>query len=117
MNRRQFLATGAVTAVVSHSAAPASQATEKRSEPLKASYWGPEYYGGEEHTTFTMENGGQTIELYDAVSGDWFRSEHLTTAVCIPPLGRADDVTASFENVETLDEFITAVNDTFGTVV
>src|SRR5437763_11132494 len=45
MNRRQFLATSAVTAVALQAAVPAS---EIRSKPLKASYWGPEYYGEEE---------------------------------------------------------------------
>ena len=48
MNRRQFLATSAVSAVASQAAVPANQASEIRSEPLKASYWGPEYYGEEE---------------------------------------------------------------------
>src|ERR1700746_1342662 len=48
MNRRQFLATSAVTSVISQSASRANQLSEIRSEPLKASYWGPEYYGEEE---------------------------------------------------------------------
>ena len=48
MNRRQFLATSAVSAVASQAAVPANQASEILGEPLKASYWGPEYYGEEE---------------------------------------------------------------------
>lgn len=74
-----------------------------------------DYYGDDDRTIFTMTNGGTVIELQDAVSGEFFRSEDLTYAGKETFL-TTEDVTAWFENVETMDEFITAVNDTFGMV-
>lgn len=74
-----------------------------------------DYYGDDDRTVFTMENGAQVIVLVDAVSGDFFRPEDLTEAVLDSPFD-VTNITPSFESVETLEEFITAVNDTFGTV-
>lgn len=76
-----------------------------------------EFYDDEDLTSFIMESGEQAIELIDAVSDGFFLSDHLTEAILYNGLGFPTDVTSSFENVETLEEFITAVNDTFGTVV
>ena len=77
-----------------------------------------EYHGGEDFTSFTIVNGSQTIELLDAVSGDSFRSEDLTEAIFYT--GRATfgpdavrNATPSFESVETLEEFLTAVDGWF----
>lgn len=76
-----------------------------------------DYYGDDTGTAYVLENGGQTLSIYDAVSGDSFDADNLTVAVLVRPGYAAEDVTAKFEDVETLDEFITAVNDTFGTVL
>lgn len=76
-----------------------------------------DWSGDDDGTVFTMTNGGQEVELRDAVSGDSFRSEDLTGAFIFTDGPRVRDVTPAFEDVETLDEFIMAVNDTFGTVV
>lgn len=75
-----------------------------------------EYYGDDNRTVYTIANGGQVIEINDAVSGDSFRSEDLTVAYHINAYGDMLNITPSFENVETHDEFITAVNDLFGSI-
>lgn len=48
MNRRQFLATGSAATLASRASVLANQTGRIRSEPLRATYWGPEYYGSEE---------------------------------------------------------------------
>lgn len=76
-----------------------------------------DFTGDDDGTVFTMTNGGQEIELRDAVSGEWFRAEDLTAAFHFSDGPSIREVTSAFEDAETMAEFLTAVNDTFGIVV
>jgi dTDP-4-amino-4,6-dideoxygalactose transaminase len=48
MDRRQFLATGAVTALAAKPKPVAAGVNPVRSQPLKSTFWGPEYYDEKE---------------------------------------------------------------------
>lgn len=70
----------------------------------------PEYVGEDDGTTFTITQGDKEIQIFNAVSGDSFNAENLSSAsYYFGIIGK--DVTRSFEDVETLEEFIYAVKD------
>ena len=70
----------------------------------------PEYVGEDDGTTVTITYGDKEIQVFNAVSGDSFVAESLSSAsYYFGIIGK--DVTRSFEDVETLDEFIYAVKD------
>jgi hypothetical protein len=69
-----------------------------------------EYVGEDDFTTFTVSVGDKEITLIDAVSGDSFKPENLTHAsYYFGDIGK--DVTRKFEDVETVEEFVYAVQD------
>jgi len=70
----------------------------------------PEYVGEDDGTTYTITQGDKEIQIFNAVSGDSFVAENLSSAsYYFGIIGK--DVTRSFEDVETLEEFIYAVKD------
>jgi len=69
-----------------------------------------EYHGDDDGTYFTITTGDKEIILFDAVSGESFRPEHLSSAsYSFGMMGK--DVTRSFEDADTLDAFLYAVQD------
>lgn len=70
----------------------------------------PEYVGEDDGTTYTITQGDKEIQIFNAVSGDSFVAENLSSAsYYFGIIGK--DVTRAFEDVETLEEFMTAVNE------
>src|SRR5690349_10609103 len=70
----------------------------------------PEYVGEDDFTSYTITLGDKEIQIFNAVSGDSFVAENLSSAsYYFGLIGK--DVTRSFEDVETLDEFLYAVKD------
>jgi len=70
----------------------------------------PEYVGEDDGTTFTITYGDKEIQIFNAVSGDSFVAENLSSAsYYFGIIGK--DVTRAFEDVETLEEFMAAVRD------
>ena len=73
----------------------------------------PEYVGEDDGTTYTITQGDKEIQIFNAVSGDTFVAENLSSAsYYFGIIGK--DVTRSFEDVETLDEFLVAVRECMG---
>jgi hypothetical protein len=70
----------------------------------------PEYVGEDDGTTYTITYGDKEIQIFNAVSGDSFVAENLSSAsYYFGIIGK--DVTRAFEDVETLEEFMAAVRD------
>lgn len=70
----------------------------------------PEYVGEDDGTTYTITQGDKEIQIFNAVSGDSFVAENLSSAsYYFGIIGK--DVTRSFEDVDTLEGFIYAVKD------
>jgi hypothetical protein len=80
-------------------------------EKLSALGYETEYYGDDEGTTFTITVGDKEITLFDAVSGDSFRPENLSSALYYFGI-MGKDVTRAFEDADTIDGFLYAVQDT-----
>jgi hypothetical protein len=69
-----------------------------------------EYIGEDDGTAFVISVGDKEITISDAVSGDYFKPENLTAAsYYFGDIGK--DVTRKFEDVETVEEFVYAVQD------
>jgi hypothetical protein len=69
-----------------------------------------QYTGTDDYTSFIIGVGSaREIELLDAVSGDSFRTGHLTEAILYG--STTEDVTDTFEVVESVEEFLTAVEE------
>lgn len=69
-----------------------------------------EYYGDDDTTEFTISIGDKQIAIYDAVSGEFFRPEDVTTATYyFGDLGK--DQTEQFADVESIEDFIYRVQD------
>lgn len=64
-----------------------------------------EYYGDDDGTQFTVSIGDKSLNIFNGVSGDYFRPEHVTSAdYWFGIMG--NDQTEKFAEVETVDEFI-----------
>ena len=73
-----------------------------------------EYTGMDDGTSFTITGGSKTVEILDGVSGDSFRSEDVIEAIVYGDSQRdTEDATATFDSVETVEEFLRAVADIF----
>lgn len=69
-----------------------------------------EYIGEDDGTAFVISVGDKELTVSDAVSGDYFKPENLTAAsYYFGDLGK--DVTRKFEDVESVPEFVAAVQD------
>ena len=69
-----------------------------------------EYVGDDEGTEFIISVGDKEIYISNAVSGDSFKPENLTAAsYYFGDIGK--DVTRKFEDVESVPEFVAAVQD------
>lgn len=68
-----------------------------------------QYAGTDDYTSFTMTHGSKEIEILDAVSGDSFRTEHLTEAILYG--ASTKDVTDHFAEVDSIGEFLDAVTN------
>lgn len=70
----------------------------------------PEYVGEDDGTTFTITQGDKEIQIFNAVSGDNFVAENLSSAsYYFGIMGK--DVTREFEDVESVEEFMVAVRE------
>lgn len=64
-----------------------------------------EYYADDDETQFTITVGDKQITIFDAVSGDYFVPENVTTAhYYFGIMGK--DLTERFEAVESIHDFI-----------
>jgi CxxC motif-containing protein (DUF1111 family) len=71
------------------------------------------FTGTDDYTSFIIGVGSaREIELLDAVSGDSFRAENLTEAILYG--AETENVTDTFEGVESVEEFLTAVAELLG---
>lgn len=69
-----------------------------------------EFYGDDDGTYFTITVGDKQVTIYDAVSGDYFRPENVVEAsYTFGIMGK--DLTEKFEAVESIHDFIYAVQD------
>lgn len=69
-----------------------------------------QYTGTDDYTSFIIGVGSaREIELLDAVSGESFRTEHLTEAILYGTT--TEDVTDDFAEVDTVGEFLDAVTN------
>lgn len=69
-----------------------------------------EYYADDDETQFTITVGDKQITIYDAVSGDYFRPENVTSATYyFGIVGK--DLTERFADVESIHDFVYAVQD------
>ena len=68
------------------------------------------YTGMEHSTSFTITASSKVIEIIDGVSGDYFRSDHVIEAILYGDGNHVEDATRSFEDVETVEEFLAAVD-------
>lgn len=70
---------------------------------------GLEYHlsGTDEYTSFLITSGSKELEILDAFSGAYFKPEHLTEAVLYG--ATTENVTQRFEDVESVEEFLSAV--------
>lgn len=64
-----------------------------------------EFSSDDDGTEFTISVGDKSINIYDAVSGDYFRPENVTKAdYWFGMMGK--DVTEKFAEVESIDDFL-----------
>jgi hypothetical protein len=68
------------------------------------------YYGDDEGTEFTITVGDKQVIIHDAVSGDYFRPEDVTSAVYYFGI-MGKDMTEKFADVESMHDFVYAVQD------
>jgi hypothetical protein len=68
------------------------------------------YTGMEHGTSFTITSSSKVIEILDGVSGDFFRPDHVIEAILYGDGNAVEDATRSFEDVETVEEFLAAVD-------
>lgn len=73
-----------------------------------------QYTGMEHGTSYTITGGSKVIEIIDGVSGDYFRTDHVVEAILYGDGMDVEDATRSFEDVETVEEFLKAVADLIG---
>jgi len=69
-----------------------------------------EYAGDDDSTEFYIRIGDKEITIFDAVSGDSFKPENVTTATYYFGL-MGKDMTEKFADVESIHDFIYAVQD------
>lgn len=72
-----------------------------------------QYTGMEDGTSYTITGGSKALEIIDGVSGDYFRSEHVVEAIVYGDGKDMSDATRTFEDVETVEEFLKAVAEIF----
>jgi hypothetical protein len=65
--------------------------------------------GTDEYTSFLITSGSKEIEILDAFSGAYYKPEHLSEAVLYGDT--TENVTRKFEDVESVEEFLAAVNE------
>jgi len=72
------------------------------------------YYSSDETGSYTITGGSKVLEIIEGVSLDSFTSENVVEAI-IYGEGKQDltDATATFESVETVEEFLKAVSEIF----
>lgn len=68
-----------------------------------------QYTGMEHGTSYTITGSSKVIEILDGVSGDFFRSDHVLEAIVYGDGLDVSDATRSFEDVESVEEFLKAV--------
>jgi hypothetical protein len=68
-----------------------------------------QYTGMEHGTSYTITGSSKVIEILDGVSGDYFRSDHVLEAIVYGDGMSVEDATRSFEDVESVEEFLKAV--------
>lgn len=69
-------------------------------------------YVGEEHfTSYSIAGDSHMIEILDGVSGEYFRTEHVTEVNVYIDGRLHETVTNRFEDIETEDGFIETVKD------
>lgn len=73
-----------------------------------------QYTGMEHGTSYTITGGSKVIEIIDGVSGDYFRTDHVVEAILYGDGMDVEDATRSFEDVETVEEFLKAVAELIG---
>lgn len=69
-----------------------------------------QYTGTDDYTSYNLTFGSRELEILDGVSGEFFRTDHITE-VNIYPSTYPVSVTERFEDVETIEEFLEAVED------
>lgn len=70
-----------------------------------------QFTGTDDYTSFIMTHGSREIEILDAVSGDSFRPDQVTEAILYGTT--TENVTETFERVDSVDEFLDAVAKLF----
>ena len=69
------------------------------------------YTGDDDFTSYLIDSSAVQIEILDGVSGDYFRSAHVTEVNVYYNGNWSGEATSKFEDVETVEDFLSAVRD------
>lgn len=72
-----------------------------------------QYTGMDDTTSYTITGGSKVLEIISGVSGDYFRNEDVVEAIVYGDGKDMSDATRTFEDVETVEEFLKAVAEIF----
>ena len=85
-------------------------AIDEIEEKLSELGYETEFSSDDDGTCFTISVGDKELSIYDGVSGDWFRPEHVTHAEYLFGI-MCKDVTEKFEESESIFDFMHAVQE------
>lgn len=72
-----------------------------------------EYTGDDDYTSFRITGGSRELEILDAVSGAYFKPDHLLEAILYASV--PVDATDAIGAVESVEEFLEVVGKIFDT--